>query len=87
MEQALSHIEEPELAFGGEPGSISETTDTKHDPRPEEHEGLVAFGQARSKSHRRIGLRLMLALLAFRRAAPRPRAPGQGGEPSPQAVL
>ena len=39
IEQALSHIEEPELALGSETGSVSGTTDTGHEPRPEEQEG------------------------------------------------
>ncbi len=39
MEQALSRIEEPELALGGETGSVLGTTDTGHEPRPEVQEG------------------------------------------------
>jgi hypothetical protein len=39
LEQALSGIEEPELALGSETGSVSETTDMGYEPRPGEHEG------------------------------------------------
>jgi len=39
MGQALSRVEEPELALGAETGSVSGTTDTGHEPRPEEQEG------------------------------------------------
>ena len=39
LEQASSHIEEPELRPGEEAGSVSGTTDTSHELRPEEDEG------------------------------------------------
>lgn len=39
MGRALSHIEESELALGGEPGSVSGTTDTSREPPAGEREG------------------------------------------------